>query len=617
MPSSQWLPDIVSVADYSPDMPDFNNPGSSNILNAVPRAASADGSITSYGPLMRLTSYGGGLNLPCQGAAAYLDSSDNVNIFAGDAEDLYQYTSNNLNPTVVSNGTHPYNCSSTGMWRFALFGGRVLATDYESPIQSFVLNSSTTFTPLANGGITSLTLVGGSGYTNGTYALTVSNAGNGSGFAGTVTVSAGAISSFTITATGKFYPQTATIAIPTGAGSGTLGSITPSIQTIAPNAMYFAIISNFLMCVNTNDPVYGPQPQCAWWSADNDPTNWPVVGTANAATYQSSFNNLYGEGGQCQGVVGNLGTANGAIFMEHAVWAVNYVGPPDVFYFSPCEGTRGCPAPGSIVQLGSYAFYLGEDGFYRFDGTNSFPIGVNRVDKTFFAQANPSYLGRMSSAVDPVNRMIWWAYCTNSAQNGIPNAMLGYSPILDKWTQVSDDTTPGNSFVECLFRAYTFGKTLDTAGSNSIDSAAANLFPMDSLVWTGGTLLFGGFTTTADGNTNHSLGYFNGTNYAATMETPEREFNPNGRMNIDNVRPLSDAQVGQISVAVLKREKTSDTVPAIGVLSSQYFKAMNSYGEAPQIKSGRYIRARVSINAGASWSNFMGAKFKGRAGGQY
>ncbi len=611
MPSSQWLPDIVSVADFSPDMPDLNNPGSSNIVNAIPRAASADGSITSYGPMMRLTTYGGGLNLPCQGAAAYLDSGDNVNIFAGDQQNLYQYTSNSPSPTVVSNGTNPYNCSSTGMWHFALFGGRVLATDYESPIQSFVLNSSTTFSPLANGGITSLALVAGSGYTNGTYALTVSNAGSGSGFAGTVTVAGGALSSFAITNTGKLYPQTATIAVPAGAGGGSLGTITPTIQTIAPNAMYFAIISNFLMCVNTNDPVYGPQPQCAWWSGDNDPTNWPTVGTALAATYQSSFNNLYGEGGQCQGVVGNLGTANGAIFMQHAVWAVNYVGPPDVFYFTPCEGTRGTPAPGSILQLGAYVYYLGEDGFYRFDGTNSVPIGINRVDKTFFANASPQYFGRMSSAYDPVNRMIWWAYCTNSATAGISNAMIGYSPFLDKWTQIADDTFPGASFVECLLRAYTFGKTLDSAGANSIDSAAANIFPMDSLVWTGGSLLFGGFTSNTDGNTNHSLGYFNGTNYAATIDMPEREFNPMGRMDMNSYRPLTDAQVGDVAGAMIKREKTSDPVGSFNPVN------MNSYGECPQIKSGRYIRARTIINSGATWSNFIGVKYKGRPGGQY
>src|SRR5579884_2534303 len=74
-----------------------------------------------------------------------------------------------------------------------------------------------------NGSITALTLGAGTGYTNGTYALSVTGAGSGSGFAGTVTVSGGALTSYSITNVGSDYPTTATISIPAGAGAGTGG----------------------------------------------------------------------------------------------------------------------------------------------------------------------------------------------------------------------------------------------------------------------------------------------------------------------------------------------------------------------------------------------------------
>src|SRR6202034_3324489 len=78
------------------------------------------------------------------------------------------------------------------------------------------------------GYISTLTLVAGSGYTNGTYALTVTNPGSGTGFAATVTVSSNTLASFNITNHGFNYPTSATIGIPAGAGGGTGGSITPT-----------------------------------------------------------------------------------------------------------------------------------------------------------------------------------------------------------------------------------------------------------------------------------------------------------------------------------------------------------------------------------------------------
>lgn len=584
-----WI--TLTAADYTPDMPPFENPGSGNISNCLPKTTN------SYGPIAAFANYGGGtgLNLTCQGAYSVLDASDNVYIFAGDQKDLYKYTAASTSPVIASNGTHPYNAAAGTQWKFAYFGGRVIATDFESNIQSYVLGVSTNFADLAGGGITALTLVAGSGYTNGTYALTVSGPGSGTGFAATVTVSGGILISYTITNIGKNYPQTATISVPAGAGGGTGATITPAIATIAPQGRYIAVVKNFLCIANTNDAVNGLQPQAVWWSAINDPTYYPTPGTATAAAFQSSFNNLYGEGGFIQGIVGNLGTADGAVFMEHAVWRMVYNGPPNTFNFYPAEGVRGTPAPGSIVQLGAYVYYLGEDGFYVFDGTNSQPIGANRVDKTFFADANIADLGNMVGVADPINRMIYWGYTSNAGTLGVLDKILGYNWQLDKWTIIT------GSKAEYLFRGYTFGNNvLDVIGAVSLDSTTYNMFPMDSPVYSGGTILLSGFNSTG-----HILGYFNGPNISATIETTEKQLYQGRRAQIKNVRPLVDVNSNGISRTTIAVRDRLGTPPVYNAGNT-----INFLGTSPQIANGRYIRSSISLSSSDTWTEFQGIEIE-------
>lgn len=568
----------IPVGSYTPDMPAFNNPGSANIVNCVPRTES------SYGPYPQLNTYGTALNSTCLGSYCCLDSADDVHIFAGDVNNLYTYTTTTA--SIVSNGTNPYNVTSGEKWNFALFGSRVLATDFESPIQSYSLLTSSKFSDLANGNIISLMLVAGSGYTNGTYALSVTNPGAGSGFAGTVTVSGGILSSYAITSVGSNYPQTATISVPAGAGAGSGGSITPTIQTIAPKARYMAQVKGFLVLGNTSDAVGGNQPQRVWWSSSNDPTTWPTPGGTLAATLQSSYNDLFGEGGWIKGIVGNLGTADGAVFMEHAIWQMIYVGPPVVFNFIPIEGARGTEMPGSIAQLGGTVFYVGEDGIYQFDGTTSVPIGYGKVDKTFFADLDFSYLSRVTGAIDPINKLYVLAYPGAGNSNGNPNKILTYHWPSQKWSVLQVNC-------EHILRAYAFGNNvLDSIGSVSLDSVTYNKFPMDSSVWNGGQLLLGGF------DVSHQLSFFNGPNLGATIETTEGQPYPDKISFINNCRPLVDGGIPTVSFAWRNR--------LVDVPNYNIGTVMNQIGTCPQTINGRYLRASVTIPNGSLWTHFQG-----------
>lgn len=494
---SDQNPIVLRPADYSPDMPSYENPGSGNILNAIPRTP------ISYGPFPSLVAFGDAITAQCLGAIAAEDSGANNFVFCGTTTDLFEYSS--ATPTNVSQISGGYTLSLGERWRFAQFGQRIVATDFNDNIQSFVIGSSTQFADLSSA---------------------------------------------------------------------------------APRARYMAVIDNFLMTANTFDGTDGAQPQRAWWSGLNDPTNWPTPGTNAAAEFQSSFNDLYGDGGWNMGVVGNLGNADGAIFQERAVWRVIYSGPPATFAFLPAEGVRGTEAPNSIVHFGPYAYYLGQDGFYRFDGATSEPIGANRVDKTFFSMVDQNNLGRVDGCVDPINKIVYWAFPSTAATNGNPDYIIAYNWNLDKWAliQVSCET---------LFFSLGFGYTLDELPGGPLDSIP---YPFDSRVWTGGALLLSGFTQ------DHKLAYFNGPSLEATVDTMEIQPFEGQRAFIQNTRPLVDGGLPTVAMAVRNR--------LIDISTYGDPSQITDFGTCPLMVDGRYIKAQVKIPAGSTWKHIQGLEIE-------
>jgi len=492
---------------WLPDLPALDNPGILTATNVYARTPK------SYGPVGSMQVYSSALGARCQGAAAFLDATGNVNLFAGDASKLYRLVPGGTSWADVSK-VGGYSTPSDGQWKFEYFNGIVTATNYSDPIQKFNITAAdTAFSDLASG---------------------------------------------------------------------------------APRARYLAFIKNFLMVAGTFDATDEDQPQRVWWPALADPTNWPTPGTVAAAQVQSSRNDLFGDYGFIQGVVGNLGNADGAVFMERAVFRVIYSGPPVVFDFSPAEGVKGCVAPNSIVQYGNLAYYLGPDGFYVFDGLTSTPIGANKFDKTFYADLDQSYLDRIVGTADPINRQIIWAYPGRGNSGGTPNHLLMYNWDLERATVCDMEC-------ETIARMLSIGYTLDqlyTVLGYTLDTLPA---PLDSRVWTGGQLLLGAFDTA------HKLNYLSGANLAPTVDTTEAQPFPGRRWRVKGARPLVDG--GTPSVAIGRRERLVDPVTFTAA------SAMNALGICPVRASGRYGRARITLPAGSDFSHIQGVELDGDQAG--
>jgi hypothetical protein len=351
-------------------------------------------------------------------------------------------------------------------------------------------------------------------------------------------------------------------------------------------AKYAAVVKNWLFLANTTDATYGNQPQRVWWSAIGDPTNFPTPGTQLAANNLSDFQDTPGPQGAINGISGNLGTADGAIFFERAVWRAIYTGLPDIFSFIPAEGARGLLTNGGLNQFGNKVAYPTEDGFYLFDGTNSAPIGKGKIDRFFYNDLQTGYLDRVSCCSDPSRGLMIWAYPGAGASNGNPNRLLIYSEAFNKWTATEASTVQ----IEYLLRGATFGKTLEQLDAfGTVDSLA---FSMDSPVWQGNRSILAAF------DTSHKYGYFDGANLPAKIDTTDMEIIPGTQSSLTRARPLVDLSTATLATA--SRDSIKDTV-TYGTAQTQ-----EANGSCPLRGRGRYHRVRFQSASGASWTQFSG-----------
>lgn len=356
------------------------------------------------------------------------------------------------------------------------------------------------------------------------------------------------------------------------------------LAAAAPKARYIATVRNFVMVGNTFDGTDGNQPQRIWWSGFDDPTSWPTIGSALAAQVQSDRQDLPGDGGWIQGLVGNLEAADCAIFQENAIYRGQYIGSPAIFDFRRVDGARGTPAPGSIGSLGPMCFYLADNGFFQFNGAQSMPIGAGKVDRTFWADVDTAYLYRITSAIDPITKMVFWSYPGAGNSGGTPNKLIIYNWELGRWGY-------GEQAMEILTQWRAFGYTLDDL--DPFGTLETLPFSLDSRVWSGnGRFLLGAF------NTSHQLGSFSGSNMAAQIDTAEAQLFPGQRAFVSGIKPITDSSVATVTPGV--RGLLSDSV-SYGTAVS-----MDATGVCAMRSEGRYHRARIDIAAAASWSHISG-----------
>jgi hypothetical protein len=310
------------------------------------------------------------------------------------------------------------------------------------------------------------------------------------------------------------------------------------------------------------------------WSGLANPEHW-TVGTQSCDT--QTFQN----GGPVRGLVGG---ETGYVFQAEKVQRMTYApGSEFIFQFDEVEGGRGLAAPYSLVRLGTEAFYLATDGFYKFSlgGGASTPLGVGKWSKWFVDDIKSGSEATVIGGVDPIGRFIVWAYNSSDSVSSELNRLLIYDWAID-------EATIADVSVKAIAQILTQGLTLE--GLDAFGDLDTLPFSLDSPVWRGGASLLGMFPA------DNTMSFLNGAPYEATFETCDGE--QPGRSLIKAVRPHVDTR--DLTIEIAAREAEGDAV-AWGTAES-----MADTGAVPVWASGFLARARVTLAAGATWSKFTG-----------
>jgi len=345
----------------------------------------------------------------------------------------------------------------------------------------------------------------------------------------------------------------------------TLGSSTTfdDLAAAAPIAKFVTVVRDFVVCANLDA---GTNANKVQWSNINDETNW----TAGAAS-QSDFQ-ILPDGGNITGITGG---ETGLILLERAIVRMSYIGSPLFFQFDTISRSLGCVESNSIAKYGNMTYFLGEDGFYSCDGNNITAIGNEKIDRWFYANANPSKLDTMSATVDPFRKIVVWNFL-NTFGNRL---LMIYNWQVQKWTYGTTDT----NYVASSATAAITLEAMDLYGN--MDTITTSF---DSNLWTGGKFLFAGARAT-------NIVTFTGQPIGAQIDTGQ--IGSEYPSVVTLARPIVDD--GSADVAITSQVKLDQVVDF-----GSYIPA-DSENRVPLRSAGKYHKLSIKPT-GARWSNIIG-----------
>ena len=342
----------------------------------------------------------------------------------------------------------------------------------------------------------------------------------------------------------------------------TLGSLATAFadaSATAPVAKYLTIVRDFVVAANLDG---GTNANKVQWSDINDFTDWTAGGAS-----QSDFQ-IVADGGNITGITGG---EFGLIFLEQAVVRMTYIGSPFFFQFDVLTRSMGCMEGGSVVQYGNTTYFLSDNGFYACDGTTLSAIGNEKIDRYFFDNVNINAIDTMTSAVDPVKKIVVWNFPNIS--NG--RSLLIYNYQVKKWSIADTIASTVSSIATAGFTL----ENLDIFGT--LDSLTTSL---DDRLWAGGKFLFAG--TIGD-----KIATFTGDNMVAQLTTGDIEQGYNSVVTL--ARPQIDN--GSCLVSVASRKELDDAI----LFSTPI--ATSSEGRVSLRSYGRYHRFNVTPTG--NWTN--------------
>jgi len=348
-----------------------------------------------------------------------------------------------------------------------------------------------------------------------------------------------------------------------------------SLGGTPPTARFMAIVRGFVVL----GYAAGDSLRLAW--CDNGaPTTW-TAGTGEAGFYEMP------SGGDITGVIGG---EYGLIFQESRILRMTYTADDTIWQFDEIANDIGCVAPNSIAVYGKSVFFLSNRGLMVCDGTSVRPVGAEKVDRTFLAQANRSNYSAMSAVVDPRNSL----YIVALPSANPPASVYIYNFLLERWTTATVT-------VQLLFNSMAQSVTLEDLDAlyGTLEGVPVSL---DDPAFRGGTPLLMLF----DGS--NRLGSLSGSTLRATFLDAVREPFTDQRARVKSVRLLSDAPSATVTLRGANVLSETQTPTSYTVRDRQ--------GRYRMRENWTFVQTNVEIPSGTSWNYMQGIDMDAQQGGR-
>lgn len=340
-----------------------------------------------------------------------------------------------------------------------------------------------------------------------------------------------------------------------------------------PTARFCTVMDNRLVLYHTTT-----DPRQARWSEVGNPEDWSGVG-AGEQTFKD------------HGAVMAFLPHARLVILERGLRQIVSTNDSEAFEFQELAFERGTVSPWSVIEVGNFAAWLSEEGFFFGNASGIQNITEGRLSRWFGDNANRERTYQVFGTHDPYSSRLLWAFPTGDTEYNdrilIWDRSLSSPYGVGRFSLIDLDTY-------VLARLATAGVSLE-GGSDSTDMDEAGLPSLDSRLYMAGAPIL-----VAVG-TDLKLSGFTGDNLAATITTKSYMLGDGGRARLRQVMPLiSGTESDEITVKVKKRNRQSDDWTTSGAISQQ------ASGFHPCNHDSRFHALKFEIAAAKTWDRFQG-----------
>jgi hypothetical protein len=266
----------------------------------------------------------------------------------------------------------------------------------------------------------------------------------------------------------------------------------------APKAKICESTQGFVMLFNTNDGFETLQD--GWWSSGlYDHTAW----TPSSQT-QSANGRLMDTPGAIIGAKAMAG--NIIAYKNKSMYLGEYVAGDLIWSWRQISDNTGSYSHEGIIAVEGAHYFVGDNGFFRYDGSRLEPIGTLEIKEWFKNNINLDHTDDIRGFYDNKNSLIYWYYV--SKNQTINDAAIVYHIPTNKFgrvvreiTSVVDVTLPNMTWEELGSLYMTWGSYPETMQWNSPVFYGADVghsyFSPDGYLYKAesGTALYSSFST--------------------------------------------------------------------------------------------------------------------------